>query len=97
MSPIQKILFGSPGTGKSYQIREIAQQELYLAWNEHTKSLENTIKTVFHPEYTYSDFVGKLLPQTTGSGSIIYPTFRTSFCSTDMSVISNRNSLNINT
>lgn len=72
MPPIQKILFGSPGTGKSYQIREIAQQELYLAWNEHTKSLENTIKTVFHPEYTYSDFVGKLLPQTTGSGSIIY-------------------------
>ncbi|MFM6007927.1 MAG: restriction endonuclease, partial [Sphaerospermopsis kisseleviana] len=70
--PIQKILFGSPGTGKSYQIREIAQQEMYLAWNEHTKSLENTIKTVFHPEYTYSDFVGKLLPQTTGSNSIIY-------------------------
>jgi 5-methylcytosine-specific restriction endonuclease McrBC GTP-binding regulatory subunit McrB len=72
MPPIQKILFGSPGTGKSYQIREIAQQELYLTWNGKTKSLENTIKTVFHPEYTYSDFVGKLLPQTTGSGSIIY-------------------------
>jgi hypothetical protein len=28
---------------------------------------------------------------------IIKPTFRTSFCSTDTSVISNRNSLNINT
>jgi 5-methylcytosine-specific restriction protein B len=72
MPPIQKILFGSPGTGKSYKIREIAQQELYLAWNEHTKSLENTINSVFHPEYTYSDFLGKLLPQTTGSGSVIY-------------------------
>lgn len=43
-----------------------------LKWDEQTKSLENTIKTVFHPEYTYSDFVGKLLPQTDGSGSVIY-------------------------
>jgi 5-methylcytosine-specific restriction protein B len=72
MPPIQKILFGSPGTGKSYQIREIAQQELGIEWNEQSKSLKNTIKTVFHPEYTYSDFVGKLLPQTDGSGSVIY-------------------------
>ena len=33
--------------------------------------LRNTIKTVFHPEYTYSDFMGKLLPLTQGS-SVIY-------------------------
>ncbi|MDB9320087.1 AAA family ATPase [Nodularia spumigena] len=72
MPPIQKILFGSPGTGKSYKIREIAQQELDIEWNEQTKSLKNTITTIFHPEYTYSDFVGKLLPQTTGNGSVIY-------------------------
>ena len=74
MPPIQKILFGSPGTGKSYQIREIATDEklLNIKWNKQTNSLENTIKTVFHPEYTYSDFVGKLLPQTTGLGSVIY-------------------------
>lgn len=30
MPPIQKILFGSPGTGKSYKVREIAQQELVI-------------------------------------------------------------------
>ncbi len=70
--PIQKILFGSPGTGKSYRVREIATSLLGIEWNEQSKSLENTIKTVFHPEYTYSDFVGKLLPQTTGNGSVIY-------------------------
>lgn len=70
--PIQKILFGSPGTGKSYKVREIATESLGIKWNEETKTLENTIKTVFHPEYTYSDFVGKLLPQTNGSGSVIY-------------------------
>ncbi|MDB9375344.1 hypothetical protein [Nodularia sphaerocarpa] len=72
MPPIQKILFGSPGRGKSYKIREIAHQELDIEWNQDRKSLENTVKTVFHPEYTYSDFVVKLLPQTTGSGSVIY-------------------------
>ncbi|BAZ32873.1 putative endonuclease [Cylindrospermum sp. NIES-4074] len=74
MPPIQKILFGSPGTGKSFSVRKIATNEklLNIKWNEQTKSLENTIKTVFHPEYTYSDFVGKLLPQTTGLGSVIY-------------------------
>jgi 5-methylcytosine-specific restriction protein B len=70
MPPIQKILFGSPGTGKSYQIRKIAEKELNIEWNKQSQSLKNTIKTVFHPEYTYSDFVGKLLPQTDGSGVI---------------------------
>ncbi len=29
-NPVQKILFGSPGTGKSYQIREIATKQLTL-------------------------------------------------------------------
>jgi 5-methylcytosine-specific restriction endonuclease McrBC GTP-binding regulatory subunit McrB len=33
--------------------------------------LSNTIKTVFHPEYTYADFMGKLLPLTQ-NGFIIY-------------------------
>ncbi|MEB3342246.1 hypothetical protein [Okeania sp.] len=70
--PIQKILFCSPGTGKSYKVREIANNSLQIKWNEQTKSLENTIKTVFHPEYTYSYFIGKLLPQTTAGGSVIY-------------------------
>ncbi len=70
--PLQKILFGSPGTGKSYQVREIANTSLKIKWNEQTKSLDNTIKTVFHPEYTYADFLGKLLPQTTAGGAVIY-------------------------
>ena len=32
----------------------------------------NIIKTVFHPEYTYGDFIGKLLPQTTGNNFVFY-------------------------
>lgn len=59
MRPIQKILFGSPGTGKSYRIRTKIADELKID----TKS-ENYISTVFHPEYTYGDFIGKLVPFT---------------------------------
>jgi 5-methylcytosine-specific restriction enzyme B len=55
--PIQKILFGSPGTGKSYRIdNEIIPIDLKIS-NE-----SDIIKTVFHPEYTYGDFMGKLMP-----------------------------------
>ncbi len=71
VKPIQKILFGSPGTGKSYQIREIAREELGIPFDDTTRMLSNTVKTVFHPEYTYADFMGKLLPLTQNN-SIIY-------------------------
>lgn len=71
VKPLQKILFGSPGTGKSYKIRTIATEQLDIKLDETTKTLANTIKTVFHPEYTYADFMGKLLPHTQG-GNVIY-------------------------
>jgi 5-methylcytosine-specific restriction endonuclease McrBC GTP-binding regulatory subunit McrB len=63
--PIQKIFFGSPGTGKSYKIdSEIIPDKLGI--NRETNP-ENIIKTVFHPEYTYGDFMGKLVPLTRAS------------------------------
>ena len=63
-SPIQKILFGSPGTGKSHSIDyEIIPNILGIKKEENP---ENVIKTVFHPEYTYGDFMGKLVPITKG-------------------------------
>ncbi len=68
---IQKILFGSPGTGKSFKIGEIATTQLGIKQDPVSQVLENTIKTVFHPEYTYADFMGKLLPLTQGN-SVIY-------------------------
>jgi 5-methylcytosine-specific restriction endonuclease McrBC GTP-binding regulatory subunit McrB len=71
IKPIQKILFGSPGTGKSYQIREIARNELGIPFDDTNRDTNRTVKTVFHPEYTYADFMGKLLPLTQGN-SIIY-------------------------
>ncbi|MDD2863575.1 MAG: winged helix-turn-helix domain-containing protein [Methylococcales bacterium] len=62
----QKILFGSPGTGKSHKIdKQIIPNDLNIF------NPENVIKTVFHPEYTYGDFVGKLMPITVG-GNVQY-------------------------
>lgn len=55
---IQRILFGCPGTGKSYQVEnEIIKRQLKIQ-----EAGDNVIKTVFHPEYSYGDFMGKLLP-----------------------------------
>jgi 5-methylcytosine-specific restriction protein B len=77
-TPIQRIVFGSPGTGKSYRIDNddkkdggggIIRTELGI---EKEKNPENIIKAVFHPEYTYGDFMGKLVPITTRSGKIQY-------------------------
>jgi 5-methylcytosine-specific restriction protein B len=65
--PIQKILFGSPGTGKSYKISNvIVPEDLTI------KDNQNVVKTVFHPEYTYGDFMGKLMPLTDDSGKVEY-------------------------
>jgi 5-methylcytosine-specific restriction endonuclease McrBC GTP-binding regulatory subunit McrB len=73
-SPIQKIFFGCPGTGKSYQISNddlggVVKEELGIDKDVHA---ENLIKTVFHPEYTYGDFMGKLMPQTNKDGNVYY-------------------------
>lgn len=47
------IYYGVPGIGKSYTIN-----------NEYNISNHNTHRVVFHPDYTYSDFVGQILPKT---------------------------------
>lgn len=54
------ILYGVPGAGKSWTID-----------NEYSD--KNTIKerVVFHPDYTYSDFVGQILPQSK-NGDVTY-------------------------
>ena len=47
------IFFGPPGTGKSYQVQEVATQHLAAA---------ETLRITFHPESTYFDFVGSFRP-----------------------------------
>ena len=55
------IFYGVPGCGKSYQIKKLL------------KSVpdENVVRILFHPEYTYSDFVGQIIP-VTEDGKITY-------------------------
>lgn len=45
------ILYGVPGAGKSYTIE-----------NEYVEVGTKMERVVFHPDYTYSDFVGQILP-----------------------------------
>ncbi|MDC8001526.1 AAA family ATPase [Aequorivita todarodis] len=50
----QKIFYGAPGTGKSYLVDKII--------DEKGVSDNDIFRVTFHPEYTYSDFIGQLLP-----------------------------------
>ncbi|MDO4362885.1 MAG: AAA family ATPase [Clostridia bacterium] len=55
------LLYGVPGVGKSHMIKnEYCDDESYME------------RTVFHPDYTYLDFVGQIMPQNV-DGKISYP------------------------
>src|SRR4051794_32619508 len=51
----QIIFYGPPGTGKSHTIQEIIANRFQI-------HEENVFRTVFHPEYDYSDFIGTYRP-----------------------------------
>ena len=51
--PLQKITYGAPGTGKSYETNRV------------TREYPDTIRTTFHPDSDYSTFVGSYKPTTT--------------------------------
>ena len=55
------LLYGVPGSGKSWTI-----QHEYCTPKTHVERL------VFHPDYTYSDFVGQILPNVAEDGQISY-------------------------
>ena len=55
------ILYGVPGSGKSHTIkRDYCSDENYME------------RVVFHPDYSYSDFIGQILPQKDEDGKITY-------------------------
>lgn len=57
--PKNLIVYGAPGTGKSYYINNLLKDA-------------NTIRTVFHSETQNSDFVGSLKPVTNSDGKVTY-------------------------
>jgi hypothetical protein len=58
MTPIQKIYYGAPGTGKSYLVKSIVNKEYPdpAVRDAHIK------RVIFHPTYSYEDFVGCIKP-----------------------------------
>lgn len=55
------ILYGVPGAGKSYTIK-----------HEYCDDEECMERLVFHPDYTYSDFVGQIMPKITADKNVSY-------------------------
>lgn len=52
VSPMKNvILYGVPGSGKSYKIND-----------EHVQDGDQVERVVFHPEYMYANFIGQILP-----------------------------------
>lgn len=55
------LLYGVPGAGKSWTIE-----------HEYCQKGTNVERLVFHPDYTYSDFVGQILPNVAENGQVSY-------------------------
>jgi len=58
--PHQLILFGPPGTSKSYRAKNVKAAALEAEG-------DCLVPVAFHPEFSYGEFVARLLPMTKGS------------------------------
>lgn len=63
--PRNRIVFGAPGTGKSYQLNK--DKDVLLSGTDGAFE-----RVTFHPEYSYSQFVGCYKPITAENGDIRY-------------------------
>lgn len=55
------LLYGVPGSGKSWTIE-----------HEYRKPGSVVVRLVFYPDYTYSDFIGQILPSVAENGQVSY-------------------------
>lgn len=60
-----RIVFGAPGTGKSFRLKDDCHTLL-------TNTTGGYERVTFHPDYTFSQFVGAYKPVTDGEGNIRY-------------------------
>ena len=58
-----RIVFGAPGTGKSFLIKS----EIETLLNEFNVGDDNYERVTFHPDYSYANFVGTYKPVMTGT------------------------------
>ena len=54
------LYYGVPGSGKSFAISKKCSDLRYME------------RVVFHPDYTYSDFVGQILPRLNNENKLEY-------------------------
>lgn len=59
-----QIFSGAPGTGKSYNVSKLVKEYYPDFENEENEQSQFVFRTTLHPEYTYSDFVGQIMPVT---------------------------------
>ena len=67
--PLQKMLYGAPGTGKSYRISSSIRKS-YPGFNECDDN-PYVFRTTIYRDYSYFDFVGNIMP-VTKDGKISY-------------------------
>lgn len=68
MTPIQRIYYGVPGTGKSFRINKM-MEEMYPDQAERDAHYR---RLIFHPTYTHEDFVGSIKPLVTPDRPLDY-------------------------
>lgn len=63
LSPIPNCIFyGAPGTGKSHSVSKLIEKYYPNFNNTDSEDTNFVFRTTLHPEYTYNDFVGQLMP-----------------------------------
>lgn len=67
-TPIQKIYYGAPGTGKSHSVTKLIEEY----YGEDNINNQNVIRTTIYQDYSYYDFIGSLIPITDEENKITY-------------------------
>lgn len=75
--PAQIIYYGVPGSGKSHSVdveinNRIAVYNANKDDNDKLVCAKQVIRTVFHPDYCYTDFIGQIMPKKNSAGEFKY-------------------------